>query len=307
MVNFFTSKHEESDCACNPAVALNEQCASPIDIQMSYEVVAQPHPNRYEEQKRRLKLSGLRRCIYLVEGNLSHQSQLAPTALRTALASSQACGGLAVVRSASLRDTVDFLARTHRHVASLLRITCSSGKEDRSGGGAGVSREALLHPVMTYGEYAQACSKRTSSTTARQVLGAMVRQAPGCSAARAEAIVQAFDSPLGMILAFERAADCGREVGVISNVDRIKKVDDLLADLRCGGGAGMNKLSQPLRRLLARLFLEESIGSECFDSGISYKLDVTAAESKGSEIERSSRERGVYPLSQEEDMYCSQK
>ncbi|CAM9424939.1 unnamed protein product, partial [Scytosiphon promiscuus] len=97
---------------------------------------------RYDEQKRRLKLSGLRRRIYLVEGNLTHQSQLAPSALRTALASSQACGGLAVVQCDSLRDTVDFLARTHRHIASLLEKTCKShhaaiAGEEGGGGGRG--------------------------------------------------------------------------------------------------------------------------------------------------------------------------
>lgn len=178
--------------------------------------------------------------------------------------------------------------------------------EDGSAGGEGISREALLQPVMTYGEYAQACSKRTGSTTVRQVLGAMVRQAPGCSAARAEAIVRAFDSPLGMMLAFERAADCGPEGCFSRNVDRIKKVEDLLADLRCGGGAGTNKLSQPLRRLLARLFLEESMGPERFDSGISYKLDAAAGESEDAEIEFSSRDMGVDTVIQE-GMYCSQK
>ncbi|CAN0080043.1 unnamed protein product, partial [Hapterophycus canaliculatus] len=243
---------------------------------------------RYDEQKRRLKLSGLRRRIYLVEGNLSHQSQLAPSALRSALASSQACGGLAVVQCDSLRDSVDFLARTHRHIASLLENTCKShaatGVEGGGGGevrGAGLWPEtgsgardgdtgggAMLLPAMTYGEYAQGCAKRAGSTTARRVLGAMVRQAPGCSATRAEAIVRAFESPLGLMLALEHAAGKGGgggEDGVDSDdVARMKKADDLLAGLVCRGGAGTNKLPQPLRRLLCRLFLAESV-----DGGVS--------------------------------------
>ncbi|CAM9425012.1 unnamed protein product [Scytosiphon promiscuus] len=121
---------------------------------------------------------------------------------------------------------------------------------------------------MTYGEYAQGCAKRASSTTARQVLGAMVRQAPGCSGSRAEAIVRAFESPLGLMLALERAADRGGgggNGGENDDVVRMKGADDLLAGLVCRGGAGTNKLPQPLRRLLCRLFLGESV----VDGGVS--------------------------------------
>eukprot|EP00752_Nemacystus_decipiens_P012538 g11106.t1 len=238
---------------------------------------------RYDEQKRRLKLSGLRRRIYLVEGNLSRQSQLAPSALRTALASSQAKSGLAVVQCDSLRDSVDFLARTHRHIASLLLHACrsssspaaegqgygglwssissSDGALSGTGGGGG-----LLRPAMTYGEYAQGCAKRAGAVTVRKLLGAMMRQVPGCSAARAEAVVRAFQSPLGLMLALERAADgdgaTGRDRGdVDGDVTRMKRVDALLAGLVCRGGAGTNKLPQPLRRLLCRLFVGESVDS----------------------------------------------
>lgn len=255
-----------------------------------------------------------------MEGNLSHQSQLAPTALRTALASSQVHGGLAVVRSSSLRDTIDFLARTHRHVASLLRIACfSSSAITRPDaydprGTASVdgddqctnlaSSEVFLRPVMTYGEYAQGCAKRSNNTTARQVLGAMVRQAPGCSAARAEAIVRAFDSPVGLMLAFERAAECGAEGRSSSNADRVKEGEDLLAGLRCGGDAGTNKLSQPLRRLLARLFLEESAGFGG-DSGVASCEREVCAGSERVEVQDGSRDEGVYRLGTE-DLYCSQ-
>ncbi|CAM9328386.1 unnamed protein product, partial [Laminaria digitata] len=164
---------------------------------------------RYDEQKRRLKLSGLRRRIYLVEGNLSHQNQLPPATLRTALASSQACGGLAIVRCASLTDSVAFLARTHHHIASLLSEACRSGgcEEGEGGRGCGGRSGALLRPAMTYGEYVQDCAKRAKSTTVRRMLGAMVRQVPGCSAARAQALVRRFDSPLGFLLTLERAAE----------------------------------------------------------------------------------------------------
>lgn len=197
-----------------------------------------------------------------MEGNLNHQEQLAPAALRAALVSSQACGGLAVVQCDSLRDTVDFLARTHRHIASLLEQSCQcgaglwpvGGSRECSGGGA------MLRPAMTYGEYAQGCAKRAGSTTVRQVLGAMVRQAPGCSAARAEAIVRAFDSPLGLMLALERAASGDGLAD--DDAARMKRADALLGGLVCSGGAGTNKLPQPLRRLLCRLFLGDSVDDE---------------------------------------------
>lgn len=269
---------------------------------------------RYDEQKRRLKLSGLRRCIYLVEGNLSHQGQLAPAALRTALATSQACGGLAVVRCASLPDTLDFLTRTHRHLSSLLKRSSSwlversasfsgtdpgtssgaaataartgrigareprwgnSGSESTAGvhGKVGVesaARPSLLHPAMTYAEYASRCAKHASAVTARQVFGAMMRQAPGCSAARAEALARAFESPLGFLLALERAGKGvrggrGNQEVVTPDVDdenfevRVKRGEELLDTLRCSGGAGTNKLPQPMRRLLCQLFMGDGV------------------------------------------------
>lgn len=276
--------------------------------------------DRYDEQKRRLKLSGLRRRIYLVEGNLSHQNQLAPAALRAALATSQACSGLAVVRCASLRDTVDFLARTHRHVASLLRSACSASdkkswpehsgswpggttgggasQSDRysGGGGGGGSVRTQLRPAMTYDEYALSCAKRAGSTTARKLLGAMVRQAPGCSAARAEAIVRAFESPLGLMLAFERAAGDGKDGDALDEAERFRRVEELLGGLRCAGGAGTNKLPQPLRRLLCRLFLGDSLGVDDVE-------DVGGAGQGGGDMEEAlSCGWGAEPMSQE-DVY----
>lgn len=120
---------------------------------------------------------------------------------------------------------------------------------------------------MTYGEYVQDCAKRAKSTTVRRVWGAMVRQVPGCSAARAEAIVRRFDSPLGFLLALEREAEeGGGGPGTITtegrqdcgHAERTKRGEELLAGLACSGGAGTNKLPQPLRRLLCRLFVGES-------------------------------------------------
>lgn len=123
---------------------------------------------------------------------------------------------------------------------------------------------------MTYGEYAQGCAKRAGATTVRKVLGAMMRQVPGCSAARAEAVVREFDSPLGLMLALERAAEGGGsgDAGCERCHDdaaRMKRVDDLLAGLVCRGGAGTNKLPQPLRRLLCRLFVGESVDGPAGD------------------------------------------
>lgn len=239
-----------------------------------------------------------------MEGNLSHQNQLPPSALRTALASSQACTGLAVVRCASLRDTIDYLARTHRHVASLLHGACfSSGKRfpeiDPSGNEqpSGRNGGAILRPAMTYGEYAQGCAKRASSTTTRQVLGAMLRQVPGCSAARAEAIVREFESPLAFLLALERVAGAG------SDTERMKRAEDVLSVLRCRGGAGTNKLPQPLKRLLCQLFLGEG-GSPAGSGGV-LSGPTAAGMGGGRWVGEGSYRSGVAPMSQD-DMYCWQ-
>lgn len=279
------------------------------------------HPS-YEEQKRRLKLSGLRRPIYLVEGNVNHQSILAPATLRTALASSQACGGLAVVQCNSLRDSVDFLARTHRHIASLLLDTCRcssrSGRGelwpggDVDGGGGGVGRGgagvgAILRPAMTYGEYAQGCAKRAGETTVKRLLGAMARQVPGCSAARAQALIQEFESPLGLMLALERAAGGGCEGPGSDDATRMKRVDDLLTGLACRGRAGASKLPQPLRLLLCRLFLGESVdGADDgagADAGGEQHLTATRQDSsRAAGLSRSNpyREWDVEPMSQDD-------
>lgn len=169
-------------------------------------------------------------------------------------------------------------------MACLLLRACRSSSADGGGEGglwpgssgdgvlAGNGGGGLLRPAMTYGEYAQGCAKRAGATTVRKVLGAMMRQVPGCSAARAEAVVREFESPLGLMLALERAAEgegvlgcdpggaggggCGDD-----DATKMKRVDDLLAGLVCRGGAGTNKLPQPLRRLLCRLFLGQSVDS----------------------------------------------
>ncbi|CAM9335655.1 unnamed protein product, partial [Discosporangium mesarthrocarpum] len=213
---------------------------------------------RYTEQKRRLRLSGLERLIYLVEGSLSHQSHMPPTALRTALAVTQAVGGFAVVRCGSPRDTVDFLARTHRHIASLLHTPTLRGIPRGAGAGTGAG-EGILRPGMTYGDYSRRCAKNAGTTTVGHVLGSMLRQVKGCSAGRAEAIVREFGSPLGLMVGLEKAimGHGGEGGGNEGGDEGESRGEVLLGGVRCRRGTGTNKLPQPLRRLLCRVFLED--------------------------------------------------
>lgn len=129
-----------------------------------------------------------------------------------------------------------------------------------------------------------------------------MRQVPGCSAPRAEAIVRAFESPLGFMLALERAAESGREGGHICDVE---KVEGLLAGLRCTGGAGTNKLPQPLRQFLRRLFVEE--GKSVVTTSSNGGVDGRGATSRRGEL--SLNVGGEYagcvlePMSQDDPSY----
>jgi len=140
---------------------------------------------RYDEQKLRLHLCGLKRVIYLVEGSPSSQSVLPPAALETAMTETQIRNGFSVQVCSNVDGSIDFLRRMHFLIKSFT-THASPGKWEGS-----------FESWRLLSKFKQTNGKRKLSTV-EEVFGAQLKQIKGCSASRAAALLKKYPSPASL-------------------------------------------------------------------------------------------------------------
>lgn len=139
--------------------------------------------NRYKEQKYRLQRCGLKRVIYLVEGDPSQQTSINPLALRTAMARTQIRDGITLVHTESFRDSLDFIVRMHYIIADLT-VNASCDEWLRS----------TINHGRTYEAFSLANAKGKLRTVG-EIFAAQLKQIKGISGAMAEALTKQFATP----------------------------------------------------------------------------------------------------------------
>ncbi|BDA43201.1 probable crossover junction endonuclease MUS81 [Coccomyxa sp. Obi] len=150
---------------------------------------------RYEKQKYALRRCGLRRIMYLLEGNPDIEVQGAELkAVKTAMATTEVVDGFEVLHTANVADTFRLYATiTKRLVAKYGPLTSTSQGVQRGG-------EAL--PT-----FEQLCQRVNANKkiTVRDVWGLMLTALPGVGAELAEAILRVYPTPLLLRNAYEDA------------------------------------------------------------------------------------------------------
>lgn len=189
--------------------------------------------NRYREQRMRLARSGLRRIVYVIEGRVALDAPPAAAmggggggagaavgadgvvdaaALRTAMASLETVFGFALVNTASLSSTIDFLAGVHAEMVqwySRVDVDLPVMGADADGEGEPFER------------FAERLAPGADLTLAA-LYGRMLRQLRGCSVDVVLAILRSFPTLAHLLRAVERVGPAGA-VG-------------MLAALPCGPG-----------------------------------------------------------------------
>ncbi|KAI9678777.1 MAG: Crossover junction endonuclease mus81 [Caeruleum heppii] len=203
---------------------------------------------RFHEQKFRLKKSGIKNVIYIIEDISMSAEQLGPfqEAVESAIASTQVVNGYFVKKTAKLDDTIRYLAR----MTALLRETYEPTT-------LSIIPTHHLTPLnhlplltslqpphhITSTAFASLTSK-TDALTLRDVFLRMLMCTRGVTGDRAVAIQKRWATPAQFVEAFE---GCG--VGI----EGMRKREELVMK-EVGGGVGRKKIGRVLSGKIAEIW-----------------------------------------------------
>jgi len=147
---------------------------------------------RYAEQKFRLHRCGLKKVIYLVEGELAHVKTMLPATVKSAMAETQVRDGFMVQHCMNNRDTASFLVRMH-HLISSVTTKAPEGKW---------SPNPLLKDKWRDFQTFQTANTKGRLDTVGDIFAAQVKQIPGFSGAKASAVVEKYPTPKSLLRLF---------------------------------------------------------------------------------------------------------
>ncbi|XP_061664083.1 crossover junction endonuclease MUS81 [Syngnathoides biaculeatus] len=166
---------------------------------------------RFREQKFRLKKCGLRRPIYLVEGDggpaaAAHLSLPGGT-LRQAVVGTQVADDLFVKRVRDLRGSAAYLAVMTERLTKLYQNRTLTCRSRESGGDAATPFCSLV----SFSEFNGGAVKNKSQTV-REVFARQLMQVGGLSAEKASALLERYATPRSLLAAYAKCtSDAGKE------------------------------------------------------------------------------------------------
>ncbi|OAD77591.1 hypothetical protein PHYBLDRAFT_154576 [Phycomyces blakesleeanus NRRL 1555(-)] len=178
---------------------------------------------RFHEQKKRLKESGARKVMYVVEEyNKEEAVRFGLQAIQTAMAATQVIDGFYLKRTQSIDDTIDYLVcmtrvvekmyanttfyRIPEHVVSrenYLKLRADYAAEAASSASSAAGQQiSLEYYTISYPLYNRLNSKYGASTL-KELYGRMLRTMRGVSGDKATALSQVYQTPHALFEAFE--------------------------------------------------------------------------------------------------------
>ncbi|XP_077356145.1 structure-specific endonuclease subunit MUS81 [Festucalex cinctus] len=171
---------------------------------------------RFREQKFRLKRCGLRKPIYLVEGQgkaASHLS-LPEMTLRQAVVNTQVLDGFFVKRVRDVRESAAYLAIMTRHLTRLYQkrtLVCHSrelnGDLDRRDDGT----------LLSFAEFNYGAVKNKSQTV-REAFARQLMQVSSLSADKAAAVLERYNTPRSLLTAYDECASEAAKEKLLSTI-----------------------------------------------------------------------------------------
>lgn len=205
---------------------------------------------RYEEQKWRMRNSGLEHLYYLVEEHPSQKQHwggaqggsVTQESIEQAIANTAVQEGFTVKRTVDQRSSVEFLTLITRLLSEKYRHLdlCCITQEDLEEGRVG-SRDTALLEFKPFND----ASRKTKKLTVREVFAKTLLRLKGLSVEMAQAIVTAFPCP---------ALLRGALLEAPSHLHRVQ----LLTDLRLGIEA-KRKLPKTIAEAVVKFWTSESL------------------------------------------------
>lgn len=156
---------------------------------------------RYNEQKKRLKDSGLARLVYLVEGSWTSQNSLPLEALHTALAKTDSVDGLLVHHTSSVMATVEFLSE----LDAQLRAECAVHGPPRA------------PHARTFAEFS-ATGRKNADHAVALTFAKQLKMVRGVSTEKCLAIARVYPTCARLMAAYEQCASVDRERALLAEL-----------------------------------------------------------------------------------------
>ncbi|XP_077598472.1 structure-specific endonuclease subunit MUS81 [Stigmatopora nigra] len=173
---------------------------------------------RFREQKFRLKRCGLRRPIYLVEGQgkmASHLS-LPESTLRQAVVGTQVVDGFFVKRVQDVRESAAYLANMTKQLAKMYR-NCTLTRHSRELDGDRRDEVEPFRTLLSFAEFNHGAVKNKSQT-AREAFARQLMQISGLSGDKAAAVLQRFDTPRSLLTAYDKCPNQAAKEKLLSGI-----------------------------------------------------------------------------------------
>lgn len=200
--------------------------------------------NRYNMQKYHLKCCGIRNLYYLIEGDVESWSNTTEyKMLRSAAATTEIAHKFKILRTDGVPSTFRLYKSLTKAIAMLYSTTASEREQRRSTHTASVSNDIGL--PLTYSDFTNNCKWATKgSMTLRNMWGCMLCSVPGLGPESAQAILEAYPTPLALWRAYKDR---------IQNGGGIESARSMLVGLK-GRGAARSVSADMSCKVFASLF-----------------------------------------------------
>ncbi|KAJ0410855.1 hypothetical protein ATCC90586_007891 [Pythium insidiosum] len=162
---------------------------------------------RYNEQKTRLRDSGLTHVIYLIEGSLTQQTTVRSSGLQTAMCRTQLQNQFFVQLCQNADETVAFLRGVHRRLLLALppQLICRNPERAKPSPTTSMQHfeRQFCAPLRTFAEFNAQFRKRTDFTVS-ELYQMMLMQVNGLSSARTVALATKYPTFQHLVTAIER-------------------------------------------------------------------------------------------------------
>ncbi|GFU51335.1 crossover junction endonuclease MUS81 [Nephila pilipes] len=169
---------------------------------------------RFREQKFRMKNSGLKNPIYLVENCSSAKYLGLPeSTLEQAMINTQICDGFLVKRTQGIKESVSYLSLMTKMLRSKYQnLTLISGSREA------VQKKSLSSNIFLNFKEFNCSSMKNKSLTVKEMFAKHLLQFFGLSVDRAAAIVDEFSTPSKFFEAYEKCNSENEKIQLISSI-----------------------------------------------------------------------------------------
>lgn len=145
-----------------------------IERKKADDLAASITDGRYEDQKKRLRVSGLKRVIYVIEDKLSENSMIKDSAITTAISMTRSYDRFMVHRTKDLAQTIKFIVGIHKKITKKIKekIVLTGNGESKN------SDETKVSFLGLYSDFATK-QKRSDTMTVGKIFASMINVFPG--------------------------------------------------------------------------------------------------------------------------------